>query len=84
MPIVTRGHTHDLDALRAVVGNPMRYIGLIGSKAKVRRIFDVLREEGFAQLGFSVFRWTWSDVYHRPDAVAHRALVFLTRRGYRP
>ena len=44
--IVTRGHTHDLDALRAVVNKPMRYIGLIGSKAKVRRIFDALREEG--------------------------------------
>ena len=46
--IVTRGHTHDLDALRAVVNNPMRYVGLIGSKAKVRRIFDVLREEGLS------------------------------------
>ena len=46
--IVTRGHTHDLDALRAVLGNPMRYVGLIGSKAKVRRIFDVLREEGMS------------------------------------
>ena len=46
--IVTRGHTHDLDALRAVVGNPMRYVGLIGSKAKVRRIFDALRDEGIA------------------------------------
>ena len=46
--IVTRGHTHDLDALRAVVGQRVRYVGLIGSKAKVRRIFDVLREEGVA------------------------------------
>jgi xanthine dehydrogenase accessory factor len=46
--IVTRGHTHDLDALRAVLANPMRYVGLIGSKAKVRRIFDVLKEEGMA------------------------------------
>jgi xanthine dehydrogenase accessory factor len=44
--IVTRGHTHDLDALRAVVAQPMRYVGLIGSKAKVRRIFDALVEEG--------------------------------------
>ena len=44
--IVTRGHTHDLDALRAVVGKPIRYVGLIGSKAKVRRIYDALREEG--------------------------------------
>ncbi len=46
--IVTRGHTHDLDALRAVVRTPIRYIGLIGSKAKVRRIFDVLLDEGMS------------------------------------
>jgi xanthine dehydrogenase accessory factor len=46
--IVTRGHTHDLEALRAVVANPMRYVGLIGSKAKVRRIFDALTEEGLS------------------------------------
>ena len=41
--IVTRGHTHDLDALRALTAPPLRYLGLIGSKAKVRRIFDALR-----------------------------------------
>lgn len=46
--IVTRGHTHDLDALRAVAAKPMRYVGLIGSKAKIRRIFDVLLDEGMA------------------------------------
>jgi xanthine dehydrogenase accessory factor len=44
--IVTRGHTHDLDALRALSATPLRYLGLIGSKAKVRRIFDALLEEG--------------------------------------
>jgi xanthine dehydrogenase accessory factor len=44
--IVTRGHTHDLDTLRALVASPTRYLGLIGSKAKVRRIFDALLEEG--------------------------------------
>jgi xanthine dehydrogenase accessory factor len=44
--IVTRGHTHDLDALRALSSHPLRYLGLIGSKAKVKRIFDALREEG--------------------------------------
>jgi xanthine dehydrogenase accessory factor len=44
--IVTRGHTHDLDALRALSAAPLRYLGLIGSKAKVRRIFDALIEEG--------------------------------------
>ena len=44
--IVTRGHRHDLDALRALTARPLRYLGLIGSKAKVKRIFDALREEG--------------------------------------
>jgi xanthine dehydrogenase accessory factor len=46
--IVTRGHTHDLDALRALSGAPLRYLGLIGSKAKVRRIFDALLDEGLS------------------------------------
>ncbi|MDA1184726.1 MAG: XdhC family protein [Acidobacteria bacterium] len=44
--IVTRGHTHDLDALRALTANPLRYLGLIGSKAKIKRIYDALLEEG--------------------------------------
>ena len=44
--IVTRGHTHDLDAMRALAKQPLRYLGLIGSKAKVKRIFDALVEEG--------------------------------------
>jgi xanthine dehydrogenase accessory factor len=46
--IVTRGHTHDLDALRALTANPLRYLGLIGSKAKVKRIYDALIEEGLS------------------------------------
>ncbi len=44
--VVTRGHRHDLDALRALARQPLRYLGLIGSKAKVKRLFDALREEG--------------------------------------
>jgi xanthine dehydrogenase accessory factor len=44
--VVTRGHTHDLDAMRALATRPLRYRGLIGSKAKVKRIFDALLEEG--------------------------------------
>jgi xanthine dehydrogenase accessory factor len=44
--IVTRGHTHDLDAMRALSASPLRYLGLIGSRAKVKRIFDALLEEG--------------------------------------
>jgi xanthine dehydrogenase accessory factor len=44
--IVTRGHRYDLDALRAVVLRDLRYVGLIGSRAKVSRIYDALLAEG--------------------------------------
>jgi xanthine dehydrogenase accessory factor len=40
--IVTRGHTNDLEALRALAPRDLRYLGLIGSRAKVARIFDQL------------------------------------------
>src|SRR5437764_14466185 len=40
--IVTRGHTNDLEALRALAPRDLRYIGLIGSRAKVARIYDAL------------------------------------------
>ena len=44
--VVTRGHTHDLDALRSLAARDLRYLGLIGSKAKVKRIYDALLGEG--------------------------------------
>ncbi len=40
--VVTRGHRFDLDALRVLSGRAFRYIGMIGSRAKVKRIFDAL------------------------------------------
>ncbi|MEZ5284514.1 MAG: XdhC/CoxI family protein [Vicinamibacterales bacterium] len=40
--IVTRGHRHDLDALAALAPRELRYLGLIGSRAKVARIYDQL------------------------------------------
>ncbi len=43
--IVTRGHTNDLDALRALAPRDLRYLGLIGSRAKVARIYDALLAE---------------------------------------
>src|SRR5919202_509664 len=42
--IVTRGHTNDLEALRALAPRELRYLGLIGSRAKVARIFEALTE----------------------------------------
>jgi xanthine dehydrogenase accessory factor len=44
--IVTRGHTNDLEALRALVPRELRYLGLIGSRAKVARIYDALTADG--------------------------------------
>jgi xanthine dehydrogenase accessory factor len=40
--IVTRGHTNDLEALRALAPHELRYLGLIGSRAKVARIYEAL------------------------------------------
>jgi xanthine dehydrogenase accessory factor len=48
--IVTRGHRHDLDALQSLAGRPLRYLGLIGSRAKIARIYDQLLGEGGATL----------------------------------
>ena len=44
--VVTRGHNNDLDAVRALSPRDLRYLGLIGSRAKVARIYDQLRQEG--------------------------------------
>ena len=43
--IVTRGHRNDLDALRALAPRDLRYIGLIGSRAKVARLYEQLLSE---------------------------------------
>jgi xanthine dehydrogenase accessory factor len=47
--VVTRGHTHDLDAMRSLAARDLKYLGLIGSRAKVSRIFARLLEEGMPQ-----------------------------------
>ena len=44
--IVTRGHQHDESALHSVVESEARYIGLIGSRRKIKLIFDDLLEVG--------------------------------------
>lgn len=44
--VVTRGHRHDAQALHAVVDRGAKYVGMIGSRRKVKLIFDELRERG--------------------------------------
>ncbi len=51
--IVTRGHAHDAVVLREALGKDVRYIGMIGSRRKVKMIFDMLRESGFSNEAIS-------------------------------
>jgi xanthine dehydrogenase accessory factor len=44
--IVTRGHEHDQAVLRQVVRSPAAYVGMIGSRHKVRAVFDRLLADG--------------------------------------
>lgn len=44
--LVTRGHRHDLTALKAVIDSPCRFIGMIGSRRKISVTFTDLRRAG--------------------------------------
>jgi xanthine dehydrogenase accessory factor len=46
--IVTRGHNHDEEALFHLVNRGARYVGMIGSRRKIKLIFDDLVNEGVA------------------------------------
>jgi xanthine dehydrogenase accessory factor len=47
--IATRGHNHDLDALRAALRTPAYYLGLLGSRRKRALLLKILRDEGFSK-----------------------------------
>lgn len=46
--IVTRGHNHDEEALLRLIDRGAGYVGMIGSRRKIRLIFDDLREQGIS------------------------------------
>jgi xanthine dehydrogenase accessory factor len=83
--VVTRGHIHDLDAMRALAARDLRYLGLIGSRAKVARIYDLLIAEGMpveclervhAPIGFDIGAVTPAEI-----AVSILAELIAVRRG---
>ena len=83
--IVTRGHQGDLDALRAFAPKDLRYLGLIGSRAKITRIQDALLTEGIpaeqlrrvhAPIGLDIGAVTPAEI-----AISILAQLIAVRRG---
>ncbi|MDR3542180.1 MAG: XdhC family protein [Desulfosporosinus sp.] len=46
--IITRGHRYDKVCLRKVINQPASYIGMIGSRKRVKALIAELEEEGFS------------------------------------
>ena len=83
--IVTRGHQHDEEALFHLVNRGARYVGLIGSRRKIKMIFQDLADEGipvealqqvYAPLGIEIGSQTVPEiaVSIAAELVAHRNL----------
>ena len=81
--IVTRGHNHDQEALFHLVNRGARYVGLIGSRRKIKMIFDNLAAEGvsreslaavYAPLGIDIGSQTVPEIAVSicAELVAHR------------
>ena len=69
--IVTRGHAHDEEALYHLADTPAGYVGMIGSKRKIKLIFEDLRAKGIEQdvldrvhapLGFNIGSQTVPEI----------------------
>ena len=43
--LVTRGHQYDVESLLELLDDPVAYIGMIGSKRRIRAVFDLLETE---------------------------------------
>jgi xanthine dehydrogenase accessory factor len=83
--LVTRGHTHDVHALRKLVRQPTAYVGMIGSRRRVYAVFKLLRDEGVpvdelmrvhAPIGLDVKTETPGEI-----AVSVGAELLKARRG---
>jgi len=86
--VVTRCHRTDLEALRRALETPARYLGLIGSRRKVRLILERLRQEGFsdacldtlrAPIGLPIGACTPEEI-----AVSIAGEMIQVRRGFAP
>lgn len=83
--IVTRGHNHDEEALYHLAETPAAYVGMIGSRRKIKLIFDDLLAEGisadalarvWAPLGLEIGSQTVPEIAISivAELIAHRNL----------
>ncbi|HUG19874.1 MAG TPA: XdhC family protein [Planctomycetaceae bacterium] len=83
--IVTRGHNHDEEALYHLAETNASYVGLIGSKRKIKMIFEDLLREGisrealekvYAPIGFDIGSQTVPEIAVSmvAELIAHRNL----------
>ena len=47
--LMTRGHAHDLECLAQVIDKPVAYLGMIGSRRRVRGVLDAVKGQGHAE-----------------------------------
>ena len=47
--IITRGHRHDMDCIREVLKHDTAYVGMIGSKRRIKIVLEDLAGEGYAE-----------------------------------
>ncbi|MBX7152450.1 XdhC family protein [bacterium] len=47
--LVSKGYASDEAALRQIIRKPVRYIGMIGSRKKIRTVFENMQKDGFEQ-----------------------------------
>lgn len=47
--ILTHKHTHDFEVLEQLMHRPVRYLGMVGSRAKVAKAFQQLRDKGTSE-----------------------------------
>lgn len=93
--IVTRGHNHDEEALYHLAETPARYVGMIGSRRKIKLIFSDLLRGGiapealrrvYAPLGFEIGSQTVPEIAVSivAELVAHRNLGQIPVRSRPP
>jgi len=83
--VVTRGHSHDLVATEQAIRTDARYVGLVGSRRKIKLIVDTLLEKGipaerfqrlYAPIGLDIGSETPEEI-----AIAVVAELVAVRKG---